>query len=59
MAMSAREKTVIRAIIKALRQRDKTDMDAYATSYSVPPYYLDADRSQKAGILLQALIDAT
>lgn len=56
--MTPREKTVVRAIIKALRFNDATDMQAYSTSYGIAPRLNgDAGRKFQASELLQALVD--
>lgn len=54
--MSPKERTVVRAIAKALSGGDVDDMDAFAASYSVPAPYASRRRTVRAGMLLRALI---
>lgn len=56
--MTPAEKIVVRSIIKALRDNDATDMQAYSTSYGVAPRLNgEAGRKLQASELLQALVD--
>lgn len=56
--MSPREKTVVRAIIRALRAKITIDMDALATSYRLPEHYTLARPKARAAMLLQALLES-
>lgn len=53
--MTAREREVVRSVIRALRGIT-ADMDAVATSYDVPPQYALATPKGRAAMLLEALV---
>lgn len=54
--MSPKERTVVKAIARALRVNVTVDMDALATSYEVPPQYAISPPKKRAAMLLEALI---
>lgn len=56
--MTPREKTVVRAVIRALSVNVTIDMDALATSYQLPPHYALARPRARAAMLLQALLES-
>jgi hypothetical protein len=56
--MTAREKTVLRAIARALRGVP-IDMNALATSYAVPDRYTLAPPKGRAVMMIDALIEAS
>lgn len=53
--MTPKEKTVVRAIVRALRGQGEDDMDAYATSYPAGYYATPAKVKRRAALLLEAL----
>lgn len=53
--MSPKERTVVRAVARALRANVTIDMDALATSYEVPPHYAISTPKKRAAMLLEAL----
>lgn len=55
--MSGRERTVLRAVIRSLRDNDHLDMNALSMSYAVPRDYADARPKHKAAMLLEALLE--
>ena len=55
--MTARERTVLRAAIRALNAEGNFDLDAFSTAYGVPYRKNQPVRNQVAA-LLKALIDA-
>ena len=59
--MTPRERTVLRAIAKALAESTRdapVDMDALALSFNLPPYYPQQTKAKRASMLLEALVDA-
>jgi hypothetical protein len=57
--MTPREKTVIRAIVKALRRQGSDDMDAFSMSYeSLPSPRGSLTIRQRSAYLLEALTNA-
>lgn len=52
--MTAREQTIIRAVIKVLRGGERTIMDAYAISYGLP-LHLRKPMKDTVADLLEAL----
>lgn len=53
--MNPKERTVIKAIARALRVNVTIDMDALATSYDLPPQYAISPPKKRAAMLLEAL----
>lgn len=61
MTMSPKERTVVRAVIRALKSNARScqfDMDALATSYPVPDNYSLARPKARAAMLLKALVES-
>lgn len=56
--MTPREKTVLRAIVKALRGQGSDDMDALAMSYAGGTYAGDQKTKKRAAKLLEAMTNA-
>lgn len=60
--MTPREKTVVRAIIKALLRKGTADMDAFASSFyalnKAQGEYYELPPQKRAAILLEALCSA-
>lgn len=54
--MTARERTVIRAVIRALEGGDRGTIDALSTSYGIP-YSANKPRANRVAELLKALCD--
>lgn len=55
--MTARERAVVVAIVKAITTGDVDDMDALATSYRVGERYNDLPLKRRAAVLLQQLVN--
>ncbi len=56
--MTPRERIVVRAVVRALHdKRHHDDMDALATSMSVPEGYFGEGTRRRAALMLQALLD--